>query len=629
MNAALAVIAAALAAGGLSWREWRRPDRRHLAARIGAMFLAVGALALLGWRPTWRRPVAAVAARGIEAALWTPGAAGAGGDGQVDTGHRFALSGVGTAPADATAMPDAATVRRRFPGIGTLHVYGDGLEPFDLDGWRGVRVVFHPSAARRPDVGFSFVRGPRELPLGEPLTVQGRVGGLTPGAVATVTLEAPDGTTTDAKTAPAEADGGAGFAVTGAPPPAVGRFVWRLRRDGKAEEALGVAVVAPDLPRVLVLLNAPRFDTAALRRWFERAGGTLTARTRVGGSQFRFESAHDPPPQFAGLDAALLGGFDLVLADGRTLAALPPPEREALRAAVADTGLGLLELADEAAVPGAPDVPPEAKAAFFPWKLLPLADAAGEGDRLARVQWPGLARPVEGPLPSAPFEIAPQAGQTTLVQDGQGHALAAAFARGRGQVALTLVRETGRWTRENDPGTFAAYWSALFSPLARKMTAAEAGRWTLADGEARPVLVDQPVELAWSGNGTPGPGIVTAADPAGDGGAVLALAATHEVPGRWRGTFWPRRSGWHRVTMPSAEGGRAFDFFVAPAGDWPALDAARKQAATARFAEESGIVVPQAAATAGKKNAPMPVVWWWALFLAGAGYLWVERRQAG
>lgn len=622
MNAALAVAAAVLAAGGLSWLEWRRRDRRHLVARIGATLLAVGALALLGWRPTWRRPVPGAAVGGIEAALWTPGAAagGAADGGKVDARYRFALPGVKTTPAGVTVMPDAATVRRRFPGIGTLHVYGDGLEAFDLGGWRGVRVVFHPPAARGTDAGFSFVYAPRELPLGEPLTVQGRVGGLTPGLSATVTLEAPDGTTTDAKTAPADADGGAGFAVTGNPPPATGRFVWRLRADGKAEESLGVAVVAPDLPRVLVLLNSPRFDTAALRRWFEQAGGTLTARTRVGGSQFRFESAHDPPPQFAGLDAAMLGGFDLVLADGRTLAALPPPERDALRAAMADNGLGLLELADEAVLPGAATVSQEAAGTFFPWKLLPLADAA-EGDRLARVQWPGQARPVEGPVPSAPFEIAPQEGQTTLVQDGQGHALAAAFARGRGRLALTLVRETGRWTRENDPGAFAAYWSALFSSLARKTTAAEAGRWMLVDGEAGPVFVDQPVELVWSGKGTPGPGVVD--------GAALALAADREEPGRWRGTFWPRRSGWQRVAMPSAEGGRPFDFFVAPAGSWPALDAARRQAATARFAEEADTVVPQAAVSAGRENAAVPVVWWWALFLAGAGYLWVERRRVG
>ena len=629
MNAALALIVAVLAAGGLSALEWRRPDRRRLLARIGATLLAVSALALLGWRPTWRRAVPPTAGR-IEAALWTAGDGG--GSGKAAGHPRFALPEASAAPADATRLPDVPTLRRRFPNVGTLHVYGNGLEPFDLDALDGLRVVFDPAPERLTAPAFSFVRCPRELPPGRGLTVQGRVGGLSPGATAAVTLEAPDGTTTDAITLPADADGDAHFSADAPPAPAPGHFVWRLRL-GKTNEPLGVAVVAPDLPRVLVLLGAPRFDTAALRHWFEAAGGTLAARTLVGQDRYRFESAHDPPPQFTAVDAPLLAGFDLVLADGRALAALPPSERDALRAAVADTGLGLLVLADDATLPGAAGVSPEAEAAFFPWKLSPLADPAGEGDRTARVRWPGQTRPVDIPVPSAPFEIAPQDGQTTLVRDGQGHTLAAAQARGRGQLALTLVRETGRWTRENDPAAFAAYWSALFTPLARKASAADAGRWTLAGGDAGPVFVDQPVTLVWSGKTmpAPGPGTVRAEADAGGDGATLPLAADPGEPGRWRTMFWPRRSGWQRVTMPSATGaGTALDFFVCPAGDWPVLDAARRRMATARFAETSRATSdgsPSRALTTGEANVPVPAGAWFALFLAGAGYLWIERRR--
>ena len=630
MNAALAVIATLLAAGGLAWLEWRRPDRRHVALRIGAILLAVGALALLGWRPTWRRSASTVVG-GTEAALWTAGTAGDDGGGTVAARYRFVLAGASAAPADATRIPDAAILRRRFPTVGTLHVHGDGLEPFDLDALRGLRVVLDPAPERLAGPAFSFVRCPRELTLGLALTVQGRVSGLKPGTTATVTLEAPDGATTDADTPPADADGGAGFSVEAAPPPAAGHFVWRLRL-GKTDEPLGVAVVSPELPRVLVLLGAPRFDTAALRHWFEAAGGTLAARTLVGQDRYRFESAHDPPPQFTALDASLLAGFDLVMADGRALAALPPPERDALRAAVADTGLGVLVLADEAILPGAAGVSPEAAAAFFPWKLTPLTDAAGEGDRMTRVRWTGQTQPVEIPVPSAPFEIAPQDGQTALAQDSQGHTLAASKAHGRGQVALTLVRETGRWTRENDPAAFAAYWSALFSPLARKTTA-DAGRWTLAGGDAGPLFVDQPVELVWSGKATPepAPGVVRAEADADGGGVTLPLAADPGEPGRWRATFWPRRSGWQRVTMPagpSGSGAMALDFFVHPAGDWSVLDAARRRAATARFAERSGDASSRVPATGGE-NLPVPAGGWFALFLAGAGYLWIERRRTG
>ena len=242
-------------------------------------------------------------------------------------------------------------------------------------------------------------------------------------------------------------------------------------------------------------------------------------------------------------------------------------------------------------LPGASGIPPEVKDTFFPWKLAPLGDASGEGNRPSRIGWPGQARPVEIPVASAPFEIAPQDGQTPLMHDRQGHMLAAARARGRGQIALTLVRETDRWTRENDPGAFAAYWSELFSTLARKiprLRTADGGRWR----GATPGRCSSINRWNWCGRGglhprpPPRQWMVTTPQAGTDGGTTLALAQDADGPGRWRGTFWPRRSGWHRVAG-TAGGGPALDFFVHAAGDWPVLQAARRRAATRRFAEDA------------------------------------------
>jgi hypothetical protein len=194
--------------------------------------------------------------------------------------------------------------------------------------------------------------------------------------------------------------------------------------------------------------------------------------------------------------------------------------------------------------------------------------------------------------------------------------------RGRGRIALTLVRETGRWQRENDPRAFAAYWSALFTPVARK---SDAGRWVLAS--SAPVFVDQPVELIWRGPQPPvsKTGLVTEAGTTA-AGAVVPLAPEPGGPGLWRSTFWPRRSGWHRVAMP---GGPSLDFFVHGAGEWQALDAARRRAATARFAEEWESVreaaLPGVVSAGGNGFIPGGL---FALFVAAAGYLWLERRRA-
>ena len=548
--------AAVAAAGVLTWEEWRRPDRRRLPWRVGAALLAVLALALLGLRPAWRAGRTSPGRDGTAASLYTPG----GQPPPAVTALRFSLPLPGTvAPPDAVVLTDVAALRRNFPRVGTLHVYGDGLEPFDLDALRGLRVLFQPPAAPAA-AAVTFLRCPRELPLGAPLELQGRVDGLPPGATAALTLAAPDGSTTEAATSPAGRDGSAAFTLRGPAPRAVGRFDWRLRltRGGASDDPLGIAVVRPALPRVLVLETTPRFDTSALRRWFEQAGGALAARTQVGKDLYRFfgppAGNGSAPGEFTVVDGPLLAGYDLVLADGHSLLALTDPERAALRAAVVDNGLGVLTLADDAVLPAVGSAASEAAkspaAALLPWTLRSVNGGAGSdepaaenADRSVRLRWPGMSLPMNAPAQAAPWEIVLPStpAQTPLIRDDQGRAVAAAAPLGRGRLALTLVRETGRWNRTEEPAAFAAYWSHLFSELARPDETD--GRWSLADGEAGPVRVDEPLELVWQGASTAplAPAVITDSTGAG---ATLPFIQDAAEPTRWRITFWPRRSGW-------------------------------------------------------------------------------------
>lgn len=607
------LAAAVLAMVGFAFLEWRRVNRRHLPARLAATVCAVAALALLGLRPTWRH--APPPAGGHRAALWTsldsPAALAVPAD--IDAPHRFALPDATRLDPGAAPVPDAAFLRRRHPEIGTVRILGDGLDPLELATLRGLRVEFDSSNPTPGRQGVRFLRCPRELTLGDPLIVQGSLGSP---ADAPLTLAAPDGTTVNAAMSPTDATR---FTFQTPSPSSTGHFLWHLRAPATATRLamdlpLGVAVVPPNLPRVLVLESAPRFDTAALRRWFESAGGTLVARTEIGQTRYRFgSSAATPPPPFTTLDAPLFAGYDVVLADARSLLALPPTERDALLAAIADTGLGVLLLPDDAPTPAQ-------ASALFPWTLAPLTTDTPGNDRPARLQWPGQAAATDLPIPTAPFEIARGPGQRPLLGDRQGHTLAAATAHGRGQIALTLVRDTTRWQRENDAAAFAAYWSFLFSKLARSADPAMAGHWSLVDGDAGPVFVDHPVELEWSGPATPpGPAIATTATT---DQTTLALASNPAAPGRWRGTFWPRRPGWHHVALASGEPG--FDFFVSTVGTWPTLAAERRRAATARFAAASVTSALPPAAPAERQE--FPPGWLAAMFFLSAGYLWTERR---
>ena len=238
---------------------------------------------------------------------------------------------------------------------------------------------------------------------------------------------------------------------------------------------------------MLVLETTPRFDTTALRRWFEQAGGTLVARTQIGKDLYRFfgpaGEGGSTPPEFTAVDATLLARFDLVLADGRALLALKDEERSALRGTVTDTGLGVLALADDTVLSADPAAAKSPAAFLLPWtlRLVNGGEPAPENaDRNVRLRWPGLEPPMGTLVGAAPWEINLREKDAPLVRDDQGRVLAASARLGRGQLALTVVRETDRWTRANDPTAFAAYWSHLFSQVARRTGPAAVGRWRTA-----------------------------------------------------------------------------------------------------------------------------------------------------
>ncbi len=608
-----------LVAAALTLLEWRRPNRHRLIFRVLATLLSTVALGFLALRPADSK----FSVSSSEAALWTAGVT------QTQAPSTFALrfalpDALGTAPPATTLLPDAATLRRRFPAIHTLHVFGDGLDPAELPALGGLHLVFHPlnpPIASSPDI--RFIHWPRELPLGDPLVVPGSVEGLPAGTSVHLMLEAPDGSKTDGVTAPADARGEAAFTLRAPPLPATGRFIWKLRL-GQITEPIGVSVVPPALPRILVLEGEPHFDTAALRRWLGDAGGMLTVRTQIGKENFRFASTRQDTPAWTNVDANLLSSYDLLLADGRALATLHPEERAAVDAAVTQTGLGLLVLADDSVLPpDAPQIPPDLLP-LLPWKLAPADDVPPNEERPVRPHWLGQDSASDIPVSVAPFVLQATAGQTRLLDDRRDHAIAGATHHGRGQIALTLVRDTTRWQRENDPAAFSAYWSFLVSRIARASDAAT-GRWSLVDGEAGPVFVDHPLSLRWVGRPDHSPG--DAAITVGSDAANISLPLMQDLrePGWWQGTYWPRRAGWHRVVSTPA--GATFDFYVHPTGDWPGLQASRRRLATERFADQSAIPVEKSAPLAGRAW-KISAGGWFAVFVLATGYLWTERRFA-
>jgi hypothetical protein len=260
-----------------AWLEWRRPDQRNRAARTVAACLATSALVLIGYFRF--DPVEQTRKSDTEAVLFTQGATfplAA----EMSHGLRFALPRSGLTTPDVVMIPDVAYLRRHHPEIRHVRLEGAGLEPFELEALEGVRV----SIGDRPSApSITFLHVPRQVALGAPVEVQGRLNGPNAGERIEISLESPDGTNTTTSVA-GDGNAGAPFKLTAASPAAEGRFVWRLKmsRGGGenaqlvAQERIGISVVKPALPRVLALDGAPalrqRICSAGLRKWAAASG---------------------------------------------------------------------------------------------------------------------------------------------------------------------------------------------------------------------------------------------------------------------------------------------------------------------------------------------------------------------
>ena len=603
---------------GLAWLEWRRTDRARRAVRLVTVTLAVVALAGLGGRSR-----ESSGSRATEAVLWTAQAADAV-DGAA-TGRRFALPDAKGAPADAVVVPGLAYLRRAFPEITALEIRGDGVAPDEVAAFAGLRVRFRAGMIA---AGFTSVDAPTEVAPGEGVRVRGRVSGLVAGKSVVVTLEGPDGAVlTNALTV--RVGGEADFDLVAPPAPAVGRFEWRLRLVAAEaperileQESLGMAVVAPVLPRVLLLESAPRMDTARLRAWFVAMGGRFMSRTLVSKDRYRFAGSAGEVGEFGALDEKIITGYDVVLTDGATLAALSEAERQLVREAVTEKGLGVGLLADDAVLTAAQGGAGATTDNFFlPWRVAAVGDGdAASAGRRVRLQGPGGSLlPVE-PVAVGAFEIKTSPEQRVWLRDGQARTLAAAVRRGRGWVALSLVTDTWRWRQGERPAAFAEYWSWWLRELAPAETAK--GHWSVATAWPR---VDHAVRLRWTAGkteGVPAPATVKAEGDAKE--SRVALAQDRIEPARWAGDFWPRRVGWHRVT---GEAGEGLDFWVNANEAWPGVRAQMKRAATARIAAESGLRPAEQADERERERVIVPEWLWLTAFVGSAGYLWLEGRQ--
>jgi hypothetical protein len=546
-----------------------------------ALIVALLALLAIGVRPRWHAGVGST-----EAVLATPGADAA--------AVRRLADSLGEAP-----TLDGPRAARRLASLRRLHVVGWGLDPDTWHELDSIPVTFHPSAVAP---GIARVSWPAQIPLGDDVVVEGTARHLPADAV--ITLLDPGGG------ADSTALGDAGTFQLTVHPRSLGPMLAVLRvsiRDRVVvQETIGVSVVAPQVPRLLILESSPRFETRTLRVWLSRNHGAVAIRSAISRDRFRTEFVNRVR---IGLDAVtprLLSEFDVVMIDGRTLAGLATGEREALRRAVTDAGLGVLIEPDTVVYDSTTRF--SDRAFFISFDFVPAHDV---DERTVRPVWPGH-RSTATAVPAAPYTLAERFGSEPLIEDGTGGVVAEAAPRGAGRVGISVVRESARWVRMGEQETFAAFWSRLLTALAGPGTAEG---WEIAS--PGPWLVNRPVAVTVDAAGDHPVAVVVG--PSGARDSVF-LARDPLVSTRWGGLFWPRETGWHRVVAA-----RGPSFYVQTGAAWRSRQSAELLEASARYlVGANGLALGSGMPTPISR--PVPAGWFFGLFLLSAALLWSRRR---
>jgi len=514
-------------------------------------------------------------------------------------GSTYALGRDHTRPPWVEPIDDLGVVLRRHPTAESLVIAGHGLDPWDTARLPalGPTPSLLPHAVPPIPAGVSIVSWHRDLRLGAPLVVDGRVSGESPqGSV--VRLAGPGGSTE------VTVEPEAGTFTLELVPPGTGRFLFELTvttSDDRTTRIGHVDAEVRDEPpgAVLWLENAPSFETRYTKRWLADRGGVVAIRSTVSRNRHHFEYHNIERTELSRLTADRLKPFALVVVDDATWRTMPAREREAILEQLHEGRLGLILRADLGS-------------ASTETSVLPFGLAARRIDGLDELMVRLAVGNVDPqPIAVAPYEIVTGERSRAVFSDRAGRSLAAVVRHGRGEVVLTLLTGSYRWILEGRRDAHRAYWTAVLEAATPPSTQP---RWIVPP---HPLRTDEPFEIVLAG--TLGSTPVVLIDPAGREQTV-PLRQHPTRPDRLAATLWPRSVGWHQL----AAGEATASFHVDRSTSWNSWRLAERQRATKLAAARS-----KAPAEPGHTALPWARLLPFAALVGMLGWLWVDERRGG
>jgi len=494
---------------------------------------------------------------------------------------------------------------------------------------------------------FTHVTADRVLVPGQRLTVQGSLRGGKAGEALKLSLEGPDGSVASLELPPSPTEESRFTLQHPTPALGPGLYSWKLRLSPHTEPiVLGAQVLAPTLPRLLILLDFPSVEGARLHSWLSAGGSSAIIRTRVSADRYRLTSSPDLTNDLARLDLPTLARFDVVIAHESALDRLPPDEQTSLEVAIRQYGIGLL-------IFGPLPADPESTARTSPRSgeesTRPLSrklrlhrgpDATAEA-RPTRVHLATGFSP-ETPVSIEPVQMEVPIAGRILVRDSLDRAVVVSAPLGQGRWLRSLVLDSWRWRQQGASEDYSRFWSTLLTEAARPIVASrpamegaapsaqtpqEQGAWGFGEGSGL-LFVDHPISLLRFGapESPLPPAEVRSGNSSSNSPLVLNLHRHPSEPSRSTAIYWPPQPGWHTVrTLPD---GPKLGFYVHSPGSLP-IDPRGGARSVVPSSPSTTDRIPSSSASqppSSDRNA-WPQSLAFLLFVATVSRLWIDTRR--
>lgn len=572
---ALVLLLCAMLATLVLTMELRRPSKKRLALRLGLNFIAILSLALLGLEPMRLVPTSskkiALLTDEIHSDLLD----------SLTKSNAFEIFSL-TPNSQANYIQDAGILTRNFSKT-QIHIFGNGLNKADLARLRGRPLFFHQSELPKGIVELST---PQSITLGEALQVKG----LTRGKFQHLEFRANqilvDSLADLNEETPFE------FSFV---PKQLGKVNLSLVLDGK-EERWGVYVLPPTPLTILILQSKPTFEIKYLKNFLMENAYRFAIRVMVGKARYREAFLNMPSQSLVLLSRKLLSGFNLVMIDGETLTSLTASERSALKNAVTQDGLGIFITEVDSFLLREPSLK------FFQPFRFRAHQAREQSINGKAFKSPPISLDAE--------TIVQDFGVQSLLEDSDGHIVAAFHQKRFGRIAISLVKNVYQWQLEGKSSIYASYWTHLLSAVARRTGETQITIPALS-------FVHEPIEFRVQ---TPldSPRVILQ-----EHSQEFFVPLRQEMlnPTTWRGRYWAKESGWIAFKINGEEQMWAF---VSGETD---LEALRKEI---RRKETMKIIQQSAAQEVGQtkkfERDAMPMLLCALCLMLAIGGLWAEQK---